>query len=788
MEIIAVTLPAVLLLCLAAAALLAGRLTWFSQQANLRGFQRDAGELLARFAARLSAARSQLYRRNQELEVLGARLRGTAGELERLNNMKTKFFSMAVHDMRTPLSAVKGFAQIAKKRATSPEERTYLGHIDISANRLARLLSDLTDIAQIEAGKLRLTIAPFDFAQLVREEVLPPVSLAAGDKGIELSCEGLPEAWVVEGDRFRLSQVLMNFLGNALKFTPKGGRVKIVVRAASEGLLVQIRDTGPGLHPGERKQVFEKFYQSPHQKDAGLAQQGWGMGLSIASEVVRSHGGRIGADSPGLGRGSTFWFQIPARQRKKLTYAVWLLPILSLAGLWGVLRAEVFPVEEQVRYERAVEAKVEAVLDRLLGPNQAKVAAQATLDFRRTEKLKVQGSQGSPSAGLPGMPDVGEAGPRDYEKLTAYPSDFVKRLVVTVVLNRRVSSEQTQRVRTVVAKLLDMNVARGDVLTVMDVPFPPAWQTFLSDPESARMVFKYALITLMSLLAIFAVILGFLKLASALNSMSQPAQEHRLSMEVGGGLEGGPGGLPVQGGAAAGGGLLSLGAEAAGPKEEADGAYFRVRPDQADLLAEALAKEDASNIALVASHLEPKVRQAFLEALPKEVRQETLLRLSKVRFVDPEVIATLREELERRLEGASGGRKYLLEFLDTSNTGVKREFLAALEKRDPGLAREVRRGVLLPEDLLKLAGRDWTLLALQLRPEDWATALWDLPPTFKSRLKEELTPNAWKAVEQKTSAGQPPRKQIELARERLLEAALALIRAGRIENPLEQHA
>ena len=120
-----------------------------------------------------------------------------------------------------------------------------------------------------------------------------------------------PAPVMVEGDRFRLGQVMMNLVTNALKFTPQGGTVMVTIAAEGGRAAVYVKDTGIGVHPSEIKKIFEKFYQAKYQKDVKMRKKGWGLGLSIAVEIIRAHGGEIAAASPGLGKGSTFYYKIP---------------------------------------------------------------------------------------------------------------------------------------------------------------------------------------------------------------------------------------------------------------------------------------------------------------------------------------------------------------------------------------------------------------------------------------------------------------------------------------------
>lgn len=116
----------------------------------------------------------------------------------------------------------------------------------------------------------------------------------------------------VISDRFRLSQVMMNLLNNAIKFTPTGKDVEVFIQKIGGFVVFGVKDQGIGIHPTEIKKIFEKFYQAKYQKDEKLRKQGWGLGLSISQEIIRQHGGEIWAESKGLGKGSTFLFKIKA--------------------------------------------------------------------------------------------------------------------------------------------------------------------------------------------------------------------------------------------------------------------------------------------------------------------------------------------------------------------------------------------------------------------------------------------------------------------------------------------
>jgi len=217
---------------------------------------------------------------------------------------------MVVHDVRTPLASIRGFSELMLRKTSGDKEKQYLNNIVSSTEQLGRLISDLTDLAMIEAGKLKMEKAVFNFSDTARD-ILPGITINAQKKNVDLLVHPLPESVFINGDRFRLSQVLMNLLNNAVKFTPAGKRVELTLKSEGRFVGAYVKDSGIGIHPSETKRIFEKFYQAKFQKDEKLRKQGWGLGLSIAQEIIKGHKGAIGANSPGLGRGSTFWFRVP---------------------------------------------------------------------------------------------------------------------------------------------------------------------------------------------------------------------------------------------------------------------------------------------------------------------------------------------------------------------------------------------------------------------------------------------------------------------------------------------
>jgi signal transduction histidine kinase len=234
--------------------------------------------------------------------------------LRDLDKMKSDFVSNVSHELRTPLTAIKGSVDnmLDGITGTLNEKQTrYLGRIKSNADRLGRLITDLLDLSKIEAGKIDLRPAYLTIDALAREvaEVLRTV---AAEKLISLevlSPRGEMNVWA---DRDKVVQILMNLVGNALKFTPINGKVTITIDAPdAEWVKCSVVDSGPGIPADEAVKIFDKFYQleqSNKQKAKGT-----GLGLAISKALVDMHGGRIWIESQ-IDEGSCFSFTLPAKR------------------------------------------------------------------------------------------------------------------------------------------------------------------------------------------------------------------------------------------------------------------------------------------------------------------------------------------------------------------------------------------------------------------------------------------------------------------------------------------
>jgi PAS domain S-box-containing protein len=237
---------------------------------------------------------------------------------ETANVAKSQFLANMSHELRTPMNAILGMIDVALPKAMDPTVQDCLRTAKGSADLLLTLLNDLLDSARIESGKLELESAPLSLRRML-DQITRVLSVRASEKGLCFCCrmpEGTPDA--VMGDRMRLQQVLLNFAGNAIKFTERG-EVEIGVCAQSQDgearLKFAVRDTGIGIPPSGLEIIFQRFAQA----DASMARRfgGTGLGLSICKSLVELMGGRIWVESE-LGKGSTFYFTVRLPLAKEL--------------------------------------------------------------------------------------------------------------------------------------------------------------------------------------------------------------------------------------------------------------------------------------------------------------------------------------------------------------------------------------------------------------------------------------------------------------------------------------
>jgi signal transduction histidine kinase len=221
--------------------------------------------------------------------------------------LRDEFLSAVSHDLRSPLQAIDMAAQTLEAAAggglSEPRATRLVGTIRSSSRRMQRLINDLLDLARLEAGRLKLVRASEPIGALIQELVQSFDPIAAG-RSVQLECSADEEltAWL---DRDRIFQALANLVGNAVKFTPPGGRVTVAARGTEDEVSIAIRDTGPGISPQDVPHLFDRYWQAREGTRSGT-----GLGLSIAKAMVDAHGGRIEVETS-VGHGSCFTVCLP---------------------------------------------------------------------------------------------------------------------------------------------------------------------------------------------------------------------------------------------------------------------------------------------------------------------------------------------------------------------------------------------------------------------------------------------------------------------------------------------
>lgn len=232
-------------------------------------------------------------------------------ELRRLDELKSEFLAMVSHELRTPLTAIIGYSRLLMRQVYGPLSSKQLEHQEAifrSAQRLTDLINDLLDVSQLEAGRVEIQPRPTDVRQIA-EQVMSVVRIAAQAKQIRVVDELGPHVPAVAADPMRLHQILVNLLGNAVKFTPAGGAVRVSAGVHKDQVWTAVEDTGVGIAQDELARIWDPFYQveSPMRRRHG----GSGLGLAIVRRLVELHGGLVRAESEGQGLGSRFIFTLP---------------------------------------------------------------------------------------------------------------------------------------------------------------------------------------------------------------------------------------------------------------------------------------------------------------------------------------------------------------------------------------------------------------------------------------------------------------------------------------------
>ena len=278
--------------------------------------------------AEILAAHAVVALQNASLyEQLGESMRQLEEATERaeeLNDLKSSFVSIVSHELRTPLTTIRSYVEALLEHVGGSNvqaQEKFLHVVDDASRKLERLIDSILELSQLESGRFRMNREPMNVPELI-DECIGLLRPSAEEKGITLGAEPVRRDLIVEADRNLLRRVLLNLGGNAIKFTPDGGRVTFRAQPSERFVRLTVEDTGVGIPPEELTKVFDKFYQV----DGSLAREypGVGLGLSVAKSIVEWHGGEIEAQSE-PGRGSRFVVVLPATPGDAgvITHASW---------------------------------------------------------------------------------------------------------------------------------------------------------------------------------------------------------------------------------------------------------------------------------------------------------------------------------------------------------------------------------------------------------------------------------------------------------------------------------
>jgi len=260
------------------------------------------------YEERLTVSRGVRSNQLDELDQLALSFNQMADKLEKTESMRRQLIGDVTHELRTPLAAIKGYMEGLMDGVLPAEPETYQ-QVHTEIDRLQRLVNDLQELSRVEAGAFQLMPVSISLPGLI-ETIKGNLGHQFEDKGIQLETQVEPYLPNIMVDKDRILQVLTNLVGNALQYTPSGGKVSIRAARDKSEILISVSDTGIGIAPDHLPFIFNRFYRT--DKSRTRASGGSGIGLTIAQALVKAHHGRIWAESAGEGKGSSFHFTLPA--------------------------------------------------------------------------------------------------------------------------------------------------------------------------------------------------------------------------------------------------------------------------------------------------------------------------------------------------------------------------------------------------------------------------------------------------------------------------------------------
>lgn len=276
-------------------------------------FYRKRARELEERNKKLEALTAENTKVNQQLQNTLSLLTEANQKLKDLDRLKDEFVSVASHELRTPMTAIRSYAWMALHRSDTPLSKTmekYLVRVLMSTERMINLVNDLLNISRIESGRIEIIPEPVDLISLCRDIVDEVYYSKSTAKDIQMVLleSAIPK---VMADPEKLRQVLINIVGNAVKFSPPGGKITIGFLNSGKMVDIYIKDEGPGIAPADLSRLFQKFGRLDNSFTAAASSGGSGLGLFISKSLIELMHGRIWASSEGAGKGATFTISLP---------------------------------------------------------------------------------------------------------------------------------------------------------------------------------------------------------------------------------------------------------------------------------------------------------------------------------------------------------------------------------------------------------------------------------------------------------------------------------------------
>ncbi len=252
----------------------------------------------------------ELVNLNKENARLNTELKIANEKLQDLDKLKTEFLSLASHQLRSPLTAIKGYASMVIEGdfgQISKEAHDAVERIFQSSQNLAKIVEDLLNVSKIEQGGMKYEMAPFDLTIIARD-MTKDLSITAEKKGLKMTFEtDSTKEFMVNGDKEKIRQVILNLIDNSIKYTKEGGEIKVSLKKIDSKVIFAVADSGMGMTPEIKATLFQKFARG---EGARMNTGGSGLGLYLAKEIVEAHKGHVFVDSEGMGKGSIFSMEL----------------------------------------------------------------------------------------------------------------------------------------------------------------------------------------------------------------------------------------------------------------------------------------------------------------------------------------------------------------------------------------------------------------------------------------------------------------------------------------------